>query len=162
MENSWHIQIFNVLEKKKESIEPGDFKFYNIAHFPLLAKYTEIHAKKCKECSDNTILLNEIVDSLPEALSTNASDRKLFETKKTIIENHLKKAHNMRFPGLYTSLLSLIGILIGFLISLALNYIFRNPLLNDLTLIGLAVGLVGGVFVGRLFDKNIFLKNLQL
>ncbi len=162
MENSWHIQIFNILEKKKESLEPGDFKFYNIAHFPLLAKYTEIHAKKCKECSDNTILLNEIVDSLPEALNTNASDRKLFETKKTKIENHLKKAHNMRFPGLYTSLLSLIGILIGFLISLALNYIFRNPLLNDLTLISLAVGLVGGVFVGRLFDKNIFLKNLQL
>lgn len=162
MENSWHIQIFNVLEKKKESLEPGDFKFYNIAHFPLLAKYTEIHAKKCKECSDNTTLLNEIVDSLPEALNNNASDRKSFETKKTKIENHLKRAHNMRFPGFYISLISLIGISIGFLISLIFNYTFQNPLLNNLTLMGLAVGLVGGVFVGKLFDKKIFLKNLQL
>lgn len=162
MKNSWHTEIYNLLEEKKESLEPGDFKFYNIAHFPLLAKYTEYYAKECKECSDNVKLLSEVVDSLPEALNANASDRKSFEVKKTIIEDHLKKVHKMRFPGFYTSLGTLIGISITFLISLIINYSLHNPLLNDITLIGLTVGMIGGIFTGRLIDKNIFSKNLQL
>lgn len=155
-------QVFEKLELKKESMDPSDFKFYNIAHFPLLAKFTEEHSKNCTTCRENINLLNEIVDSLPEVLSENATTRKKFEQQKTIIESHLKKVHHMRFPGFYSSLGSLIGVFIGFLISFILNYAVGGPLFNDIMLIGLAVGLVGGITIGRMKDKNIFVRNLQL
>lgn len=154
--------VYDRLEQKKESIDSSDFKFYNISHFPLLAKFTEEHSAKCDTCKQNIKLLAEIVDSLPEVLSSNLTTRKIFEQQKTSIESHLKKVHQMRFPGFYSSLGSLIGVFIGFLISLILNYTIGGTLFNDIMLIGLAVGLLGGITIGRMKDKNIFERNLQL
>lgn len=158
----WQIRVFNALDKKKDLIEPADFRFYNIAHFPLLAKFTEEYSDECNECKKNIQLLDELIDSLPEALNSDITGRKAFEDSKTKIENHLKKVHHMRFPGFYTSLLSFIGVFVTFLISLLINVLLSQPIFNDITIIGLAVGLVGGLLIGRAIDKNIFTRNLQL
>lgn len=154
--------IYYKLEKVKGEIGPSDFNFYNLAHFPLLAKYSEKNALSCKECSKNMKELEKITDALPGSLTNNAIERKTFETQKSIIEEHLKKKHKMRFPGFYLSLCTFMGLIVAFVINIFVNTVLNNQLLNDLTLILLSCGLLIGIYIGRQLDKKIFIKNLQL
>lgn len=162
IENKWQSEIYEKLERAKENLDPRDFRFYNIAHFPLLAKFTEEHAAKCEQCSENINLINNIVNSLPDSLNAAPVDRSEFERRKTNVENHLKKIHHMRFPGYYTALFTLIGILGSFILSLFINLLIGGDILSDLTIITLTFGLIAGISVGKLRDKSIFAKNLQL
>jgi tetrahydromethanopterin S-methyltransferase subunit G len=154
-------QYYLQLENVKEDIGPADFRFYNLAHLPLIIKNTLEKSENCEECKVNITTIDKIIISLPEALQSH-EERKKFELNKTKIEQHLKKIHKMRFPGYYASLGSLIGILLGIFIGIIFSSIRNLPLLNDFILITLALGLIIGRGVGLLLDRNIFNKNLQL
>lgn len=158
-------ELFNAylakLEKVKDDIHPSDFRFYNIAHFPLIIKNTMVNAEVCSKCKENLILAKELIEFVPDCFE-NPQDRKKFEQKKHRIEKHLKKDHQMKFPGYYTALLSFIGIFIAIIAAILLNQIKGISFFNEVILITLALGILLGRGIGMLLDKNIFSKNLQL
>jgi hypothetical protein len=155
-------KIIENLETKIPEINPGDFRFYNLAHIPLIAKKTIDNHKICPICDSNIHIIAEIVDLLPDVLAQDAKNRKLFEIKKNKIEKHLKKKHRCQFPGYYTALGSLVGLVIGIFISIFIAILYKLPMLNKLSTTVLAILLITGRFVGIFLDKKVFHKNLQL
>ncbi len=158
----WYIEIFNKLEIAKEQVEPGDFHFYNLSHLPLVAKYTELNSSECKTCLENKNIITSIVDNLPDLLNSNLKTRKEFEMAKNKVEQHLKRKHHMRFPGYYKSLCAFWGVIVAFIVSSCINYLYHKELLNSISLIFIAGGLLIGMLIGKVLDKKLFLKNLQL
>lgn len=154
-------QFYDQLENIKDDVGSADFRFYNLSHLPLLIKNTLEKSDICNECKANISIVEEIVTSLPDALS-NQAERKNFEFRKNKIEYHLKKMHKMRFPGYFASLGSLIGILSGILTGIIFTLNKNLSLLNDFMFIALASGLLIGRGIGLLLDRKIFNNNLQL
>ena len=150
------------LEEIKDEIGPSDFQFYNIAHFPIIYKNLLEHQDLCSTCCEKLASFEKIAGELPGNISGNPLERKKFESEKTQIEEHLKKSHNMHFPGYYTSLGSLLGIVIGGISVFMLNFFVFGEMFNRLTLIGFAAGIIVGRLIGALIDRNIFRRNLQL
>ncbi len=149
------------LEEIKKKMSPSDFRFYNIAHLPILIKNTLEKSESCNTCKANLDNINEIIELIP--LESSPSDkRKLFESKKDNLEHHLKTKHKMKLPGYYTSLGSLFGILISGMLGTIITLVKKTGQLNDIIIIALALGLIIGRGLGVLLDKNIFRKNLQL
>lgn len=149
------------LEKIKEDMNPSDFRFYNIAHLPLLFKNTLEKSNSCRICNSNMNDFEEIISLIPLE-SSPVDKRKLFESKKNNLEKHLKKKHHMKLPGYYTSLGSLLGILISAIAGIIICLANNLTLINDIIIIALALGLIVGRGLGLILDKNIFHKNLQL
>jgi hypothetical protein len=154
-------QYLSRLENIKEDMGPSDFRFYNIAHLPLLLKHTLDKSESCGICKTNIDNIEEIIRLIPTE-STSVENRKLFESKKNKIEKHLKKEHKMKLPGYYASLGSLLGILISAIVGIIITLSKNLSLFNDIIIIVLALGLILGRGLGLLLDKNIFRKNLQL
>jgi hypothetical protein len=152
---------YNSLLKIKEEISPSDFRFYNIAHLPLLIKNTLDKSISCPTCRKNIEIVDELIELVPLEKSVSA-DRKKFEHKKNMVENHLKKNHNMKLPGYYTSLGSFLGIILSGIAGVAISMANHLPALNDIIVIALGLGILIGRGIGYIIDKNIFHKNLQL
>lgn len=154
-------QYLTRLENIKEEMSPSDFRFYNIAHLPLLLKNTLENSESCSICKTNIDNFEELIRLIPRQANS-AKNRKLFEVKKNSIEEHLKKNHKMKLPGYYTSLGSFFGILISAIAGTIITLLKNLSPLNDIIIITLAAGLIIGRGLGLLLDKNIFRKNLQL
>ncbi|MBN1118540.1 MAG: hypothetical protein JXA77_15120 [Bacteroidales bacterium] len=152
----------NKLGEIKDDISPSDFLFYNMGHFPLIYKNLLARQDSCTTCKEKLICFEKLVNGLPGNIAGNPGERKKFEAEKTLIEEHLKRNHNMHFPGYYTSLGSLLGIVLAGIAITIINVLMSEELFNRLTLIGFTVGIVVGRLVGVLLDKNIFKRNLQL
>lgn len=152
---------YNFLLQIKEEISPSDFRFYNIAHLPLLIKNTLDKSISCPACQKNIEILDELIELVPHE-NTASADRKNFERKKNLVENHLKKNHNMKLPGYYASLGSFLGIILSGILGVAISLANHLSVFNDIIIIALGLGLIIGRGIGYMIDKNIFHKNLQL
>ena len=158
-------RIQNLTEKLKtkvERINPGDFRFYNIAHIPLIAQKSAENMGTCNACRENLNKIEQLIDSLPEILSDDIQHRKLFESNKHQIEHHLKKVHGCHFPGYYAAFGSFAGIILGIVASALLYFFNQTPFFNKLNLTALAVFLIGGRGIGILIDRKVFRNNMQL
>ena len=160
--SNWLLNKINELEEKTQGINPSDFRFYNIAHLPIIAKRTVELSEICENCKLNIQTIDQLIDSLPQCLENNAINRKHFEENKNKLENHLRKQHKCHFPGYYAAIGSLIGFLLGILTAVFLAFFTTLPLFNKLSLIALAVFLMTGRWLGIYIDKNVFKNNLQL
>jgi len=158
----WYNDILEKLESVKENIEPTDFRFYNIKHLPLIAKYTLDYSKSCPKCTDNISIINEIVVFLEDFSGKSNSKRRIFERKKNKIEDHLKKNHHLRFPGYYTSLGTFLGLLAAIFLSAILSFILHIAPFNNLLLISIAFGVIIGRIVGNILDRNIYINKKQM
>lgn len=158
----WEEQITEKLENKLSEISPTDFRFYNISHFPIIAKRTAKESDKCSICASNTNEIEHLIDALPHILTQNASDRRNFDQKKNKIEKHLRKKHHYHFPGYYAALGSLIGLFTGIALGVFLRLFTEGDALNKLSILFLGVTLLTGWFIGTHTDKKLFRKNLQL
>ncbi len=154
--------ITDELEKKVTNISPGDFRFYNIAHIPLIAKKTAEFSKTCQQCNTNLQTIETLVRELPDCLSEDMTKRKAFEKKKEEIETHLKKKHKLHFPGYFTALGSLSGTLAGIVLSVILIVFYNKSFFDKINLLTVAVFLFLGYTIGLFVDKKIFKENLQL
>jgi hypothetical protein len=159
---NWAIEKTKLLETKVDKINQSDFRFYNLAHFPILARRSEEFGAQCNTCKSNKKILSALIDALPAVLENDIKERREFEKHKNAVEKHLRKAHGCHFPGYYAAIGSLLGLILG-LICAATIYIFtENNVYNKLALIALAVFLVGGRSMGIYIDRKIFKRNLQL
>lgn len=158
----WEELVIEKLEAKISEISPTDFRFYNISHFPIIAKRTVQESSKCSICTSNTEEIDRLIDALPQILTQNASDRRKFEQKKNEIEKHLRKKHHYHFPGYYAALGSLIGLFTGVVPGIFLRIFAANDTLNKLSILILGLTLLAGWFIGTHIDKKLFRKNLQL
>jgi F0F1-type ATP synthase assembly protein I len=160
--SAWAEQKIKILESKIQEIDPSDFRFYNIAHIPIIAKQTDAFSSTCEKCAENRAIIDNLLDHLQDSLSDDADKRKTFDINKSSIEAHLKKEHNCHFPGYYTALWSLIGLIGGFLTAASISYFTNQSIFNKLSLMALAVFLMLGRGIGVLTDRKVFRNNLQL
>ena len=158
----WLEQLVIKLEAKIKDMKPSEFRFYNIAHFPIIAKKTFEYSNDCIICKKNISTIEKLVESLPESLSQNVNTRKKFEAEKNILEKHLQKKHKCNFPGYYAALGSLIGFILGLIFAATYAYFTENPAFNKLSIISLAVFLLIARGIGILIDRNIFKNEMQL
>lgn len=156
----WLAEFHESLEQKKDKLHPSDFRFYNIARLPILAGKTVEYSQSCKTCRSNIILLEELVNELPEIL-TEKDTRDSFETKKEKVEFHLKNAHKLRYAAYYSSLFTLFGGLAGGVLGFAISLIMKGNTSN-LLLIFTTIGLLLGYFGGNIKDKEKYRSKQQL
>ena len=160
--DNWLNQLVLDLEAKTKDINPGEFRFYNIAHFPIIAQKTIEYSSNCSICKNNLNTIEHLVRSLPESLSQDAKIRKQFEANKNNLEKHLQKKHKCHFPGYYAALGSLVGLILGIIFAVAYWYFTDTPAFNKLSLIALAMFLLLARGAGILADRNIFKGKMQL
>jgi len=156
----WLANFFQSLEQKKDKMHPSDFRFYNIARLPILAKKTLKYYDTCPTCKLNIKLIKELVDELPECLDQK-NTRKKFETNKDNIVSHMINVHKLRFATYYTSLFTLIGSGAGGLLWLILTFLMNNKLAN-ISLIFVVIGMISGHLIGKIKDKRVYKENQQL
>ena len=160
-QSDWFEKFFKELDEKKDEIEPGDVRFYNIERLPILAKKTLQYSTECAECTANLSRLDELIAMLPQCMDS-ARPRKEFEQSKNRIEKHLKSKHSHRFENYYTSLYTLMGTFLGIGLGLAISYTVYRYLDQNSLLIFTALGFFTGRILGRRKDKRQNRSNLQL
>lgn len=150
-ETSLTLDEFNLLlESKLTEISPGDFRFYNIARFPLLAKHSYNLSLNCDQCKSNVSVLKVLVDNLPSCLN-DMQERKLFERNRDIVTKHLQKMHKIRFFSYHYSLYTFIGLLTGALIGIIIQVFYQHRIWTLLAISGASLGAIYGK---RLERKN--------
>jgi len=160
-QSEWFESFFQKLDEKKDEIEPGDIRFYNIERLPILAKKTLKFSSECKDCNSNISKLDELVTMLPQCMES-AGPRKAFEQSKNKIEKHLKTKHAHRFENYFTSLYTLLGTFLGLGIGLVVSFTVYRYLNQNSLLIFTALGLFFGRILGRRRDKMQNSSDLQL
>jgi len=157
---TWLANIYQSLDNKKGRFHPSDFRFYNIAHLPLIANKTAKHSENCLICKENIGLLEKLVDELPESLNDKDSKRK-FEMNKDKIVSHLKKEHKLRFANYFASLYTLVGTLTGVLLWFILTKLFPGKT-SDTLFIFIVIGMILGYLTGKIKDKRKYRQNQQI
>ncbi|MBN2348862.1 MAG: hypothetical protein JXJ22_08500 [Bacteroidales bacterium] len=153
-ETRWSEIIYDILEKNKNQISHNDFKFYNIARFPVIAKSIEQHAIGCRMCADNKNTFLELAENLPDYLNLSMESRKNFEKSLHAITDHLKKSHKVQFVSYYLSLFSAVGILSGIVLGILLSIVIKNLPDMNIILIGAGIGLITGRIWGSVKERK--------
>ena len=157
----WFENFYKKLDEKKDDIEPGDIRFYNIERIPILAKKTVHFSSDCPVCLENISKLDQLIAMLPECMEIQG-DRIQFEKEKNKIEKHLKINHALRFENHFTSLFTLLGLIIGIAAGLIYCYTRYGYLEQNSILISTAIGLFAGRIVGIRRDRKQNRSGLQL
>ncbi|MGD2034518.1 MAG: hypothetical protein PVF73_05640 [Bacteroidales bacterium] len=151
--------FYQLLDQKKDRFHPSDFRFYNIARLPVLAKKTIEYSGRCPVCRKNIRLLEDMAEQLPESLSKK-NTRKQFEKNRDHIEAHLKREHKLRYANYYVSLYTLTGTLTGLLTGFLITLFITNS--GNIVLILTAFGIISGYLTGKIKDKRKYHRNQQI
>ncbi len=159
--NSWSEDYYAKLEQIRDQIPASDFRFFNLAHLPLMAKKTEELSENCESCKINIRTLDHIADMLPDCLHTPES-RKTFEKEKSRIERHLHNAHNVRYANFYYAYYSFLGALAGALVGFAVSMTFLKEININFLLVPGIFGLLAGQIMGKRLDRKKYHDKYQI
>ena len=155
-------KIYNIIESQKDALSPSDFRVYNIARFPLIANALEKHSSNCEQCKQYLNTITELSENLTKILNGTFKEIKEFDRKKNEIENHLKKVHNYRFQGYYTSLFFTIGLIASAIIGIVINYLTLQSVFGKPFYIILTIGILSSYFLGKRRDNKAFKNKMTI
>ncbi len=154
-EKSWYELFFENLDKNKEKITPGDFRFYNIERLPIIAKKTNEFSGGCVDCKHHLTELDKIARNLPDFINTTRQNRVVFEKKISQITTHLRRKHKLQFATYYLSLYTITGFLAGLLAGSLISYSTGSEINFNYLMIGAAGGLILGRIFGNAKEKKL-------
>jgi hypothetical protein len=157
----WVTRFNESLEQSKHRISRSDFRFYNIAHLPLIARKSYIESKHCTQCNDNLAVLENLAQNLDTWLGADRKQRKNFEQKINNVTAHLQSVHNMRLAFYNVSFYTFLGIAGGFLAGLVLTR-FTTSGHETVWVVALCVGLLVGRWTGYFIEKKAVNRNKQI
>ncbi len=148
-------QIKQNLETNKVEVKDKDFVYFHLDKLYRVAQRCNDRKKSCKICKDSLHTISNISATYPKAINGTLSDRKGLEVEIMKIENHLAKKHQIRPWRYYTSLYSVLGILIGIGLGLLIWLLFQEISTKYFLAAGFTLGLIVGQVLGSRKDwKN--------
>ncbi len=141
-----YLNFMHSLQERSKEISPGNFRFYNIGRIPLLAKHTFMLSYSCPSCKNNKENLEELLGYLPDCFDDPGKVRD-FERRKEEIEKHLIRAHRIRVANYHYSLYTLLGLIAGSIIGIAIQYVFQHRIWMLVAIAGTIAGAVYGKIV---------------
>ncbi len=157
---NWLVKIHNNLEINQEKISSKDFVFFNVDMIEKAAKQTVKFLKTCQTCQQNKEELLALSTEFPELLETIGGRRK-FTNRLDKVLKHLRKEHGIYPKGYFTGLYTLIGVLIGFVLSLLATWSKFLSFFSSM-LIFLGLGTIIGWFAGLIKDGKIARSQKQI
>ena len=157
-DDKWFNGFLNTLEQNKTLISHHDFKFYNIARLPLVAKKVNEYSKSCEKCEEYKNSILHLVQKIKQYLGTSIKNRKYFEQKLNEIKSHLKKNHDIHFASYFSYTYTFIGFITGLALCTAISYIvwktFKTNIILSGTIIFIVIGRIYGYFIDRKKKKS--------
>lgn len=152
---NWNEFFYEALDKNKEKITPGDFRFYNIERLPIIAKKTNEFSVSCIDCKHYLTELEDMAQNLPDFINTSRENRVNFEKKLSKITTHLKRKHKLQFATYYLSLYTVSGFLAGIVAGSLISYSITGTFDFNYLMISGAIGLILGRIIGNSKEKRL-------
>lgn len=122
------------------------YNFMKISTLKRLIQESEQFSEECTTCKKNTALFADMVKQLP--FLNEIVHRQPYEKKFNGIRNHFHKSHGFIAPDYHVGRYAITGLLSGMLLALGFSYITAGVLVIDVLLMGLALGIITGYFIG--------------
>ncbi len=126
--NVWATKIKRDIEAQDDNIYKRDYKFFKIDQLEQLAQHVDTFSGSCAHCQSLKPEIEDITQKISYYVNGSPSDRVEYERRNEKIVNHLKKEHKLSAEGYYASIYTLLGLLIGLIISFGLAFLLVEAL----------------------------------
>lgn len=154
-ESVWFKKIENQIMVQNERLYKKDFKFYHVDTLIKLAKRVDSFSTDCATCKYLKPNIEEISENLYEYLKGDVISRKKYEKKLDEINDHIRKVHQI-FPKQYNlSLYSFLGVAGGLIFGLLIAFLIDKNFVKQGLILGFAFGLISGRIIGKIKDNGL-------
>ncbi|WP_372754559.1 hypothetical protein [Labilibaculum sp.] len=162
MEENWVDSIANEIDEQIERyISVRDYRFYQIEKLKKIAKHLD-KEKQCLDCKYAKKELESIVLSLDRLINKSGVNKSEYEKRVEKLLEHLKSKHQVfqayHFTYTYSAVFTLLGAVIGLLLSYSLFYRFHPTIF----FLSAGVGMFIGNILGSRKDSDCFRNGKQI
>ncbi len=152
--SAWYYQVSKIINDQKENLYKRDFKFFQVDVLLKLAKKIDHYSSECNECNNYKKEILELSEQIPELLNNSLKGRREFEKNIDKYRNHLKRKHKLMPERYYISLYSLLGTVIGITVGLIAALLINWHIVKFTVLLCFAIGLIVGRIIGNRKEKK--------
>jgi len=150
----WAENIITDIDQKLENVREQDLRFFRIEEFKRNVARVDDFAKSCPDCKRMQSDIDDVVQSIDEAVKTPGRKRRAYDRTISRLSKHIQKEHGFYPPYYFSYVYALIGLIGGAVLGYFL-FAIKPELKIEMFSIGIAVGLVSTYILGTGKDKKI-------